>query len=215
MIDDIQKDAAERMGKSVEALKHDLAKVRTGRAHTSLLDHLAVSYYGSDVPIKQVANINVEDARTLAVTPWEQNMVATVEKAILNSDLGLNPSSAGNVIRVPLPPLTEERRKDLIRVVRQEAEQARVAVRNIRRDANHDLKDLVKEKMISEDDERRGEEAVQRLTDRYIKAIDQVLQEKEKDLMSIRVSPLRPRRPLKLEPRGYRQLRAQPGFRRF
>ena len=139
MIDDIQKDAAARMSKSVEALKHDLAKVRTGRAHTSLLDHLVVSYYGSDVPIKQVANINVEDARTLAVTPWEQNMVAVVEKAILNSDLGLNPSSAGNVIRVPLPPLTEERRKDLIRVVRQEAEQARVAVRNIRREANHDL----------------------------------------------------------------------------
>lgn len=185
MIDDIQKDAAARMSKSVEALKHDLAKVRTGRAHTSLLDHLVVSYYGSDVPIKQVANINVEDARTLAVTPWEQNMVAVVEKAILNSDLGLNPSSAGNVIRVPLPPLTEERRKDLIRVVRQEAEQARVAVRNIRREANHDLKDLVKEKMISEDDERRGEEAVQKLTDRYVNDIDQVLQEKEKDLMAI------------------------------
>ena len=185
MIDDIQKDAAARMSKSVEALKHDLAKVRTGRAHTSLLDHLAVSYYGSDVPIKQVANINVEDARTLAVTPWEQNMVAVVEKAILNSDLGLNPSSAGNVIRVPLPPLTEERRKDLIRVVRQEAEQARVAVRNIRREANHDLKDLVKEKMISEDDERRGEEAVQKLTDRYVNDIDQVLEEKEKDLMAI------------------------------
>lgn len=185
MIDDIQKDAAARMSKSVEALKHDLAKVRTGRAHTSLLDHLVVSYYGSDVPIKQVANINVEDARTLAVTPWEQNMVAVVEKAILNSDLGLNPSSAGNVIRVPLPPLTEERRKDLIRVVRQEGEQARVAVRNIRREANHDLKDLVKEKMISEDDERRGEEAVQKLTDRYVNDIDQVLQEKEKDLMAI------------------------------
>ena len=185
MIDDIQKDAAARMSKSVEALKHDLAKVRTGRAHTSLLDHLAVSYYGSDVPIKQVANINVEDARTLAVTPWEQNMVAVVEKAILNSDLGLNPSSAGNVIRVPLPALTEERRKDLIRVVRQEAEQARVAVRNIRREANHDLKDLVKEKMISEDDERRGEEAVQKLTDRYVNDIDQVLEEKEKDLMAI------------------------------
>ena len=185
MIDDIQKDAAARMSKSVEALKHDLAKVRTGRAHTSLLDHLVVSYYGSDVPIKQVANINVEDARTLAVTPWEQNMVAVVEKAILNSDLGLNPSSAGNVIRVPLPALTEERRKDLIRVVRQEAEQARVAVRNIRREANHDLKDLVKEKMISEDDERRGEEAVQKLTDRYVNDIDQVLEEKEKDLMAI------------------------------
>ncbi len=185
MIDDIRKDASSRMGKSVEALVEELSKVRTGRAHPSLLDHIVASYYGSDVPIKQVANVAVEDARTLTVTPWEQSMVAVVEKAIRNSDLGLNPNTAGNVIRVPLPPLTEERRKDLIRIVRQEAEAARVAVRNIRRDANSDLKSLVKEKLISEDDERRGEEAVQKLTDRYIKDIDSKLQEKEADLMAV------------------------------
>ena len=185
MIDDIKKDATGRMGKSVESLVHELAKVRTGRAHPSLLDHLKVSYYGSDVPLNQVANINVEDARTLAVTPWEKTMVAPVEKAIMNSDLGLNPNSAGNVIRVPLPALTEERRKDLIRVVRHEAELAKVAVRNIRRDANQDLKSAVKEKLISEDDERRGQEIVQKLTDRYVKEIDDVLEKKEADLMSI------------------------------
>lgn len=185
MINDIKKDASSRMAKSVEALTLELAKIRTGRAHPSLLDHIMVNYYGSDVPIKQVANISVEDGRTLAVTPWEQNVVAAVEKAIMQSDLGLNPSSAGNVIRVPLPALTEERRKDLIRIVRQEAEQARVAVRNIRRDANSSLKEMVKEKMISEDDERRGEDDVQKLTDKYVKELDQVLQEKEKDLMAI------------------------------
>ena len=185
MIEDIKKDAAERMAKSVDALGHELAKVRTGRAHPSLLDHITVSYYGSDVPLNQVANVNVEDARTLAVTPWEKNMVQPVEKAIMNSDLGLNPNTAGTVIRVPLPPLTEERRKDLIRVVRQEAEQSRVAVRNIRRDANQDLKGLVKEKLISEDDERRGEEAVQKLTDQYVNKVDELLAKKEEDLMSI------------------------------
>jgi ribosome recycling factor len=185
MIDDIKKDATTRMGKSVEALGHELAKVRTGRAHPSLLDHLVVSYYGSDVPLNQVANINVEDARTLAVTPWEKNMVQTVEKAIMNSDLGLNPNTAGTVIRVPLPPLTEERRKDLIRVVRAEAEQSRVAIRNIRRDANQDLKGLVKEKLISEDDERRGQEIIQKLTDQHVKEIDDLLEKKEEDLMSI------------------------------
>ena len=185
MIDDVKKDAAMRMGKSVESLRHELAKIRTGRAHPSLLDHLVVSYYGSDVPIKQVANIAAEDARTLAVTPWERGMVQMVEKAIMQSDLGLNPSTAGNVIRVPMPPLTEERRRDLIRVARHEAEQARVAVRNVRRDANHELKELVKEKMISEDEERRGQEIVQKLTDQYVKEVDQVLEEKEADLMSI------------------------------
>ncbi len=185
MIEDIKKDAADRMGKSVEALGHELAKVRTGRAHPSLLDHITVSYYGSVVPLNQVANVNVEDARTLAVTPWEKTMVQPVEKAIMNSDLGLNPNTAGTVIRVPLPPLTEERRKDLIRVVRHEAELARVAVRNIRRDANNDLKSLVKEKLVSEDNEHRGEEAVQTLTDQYVKKIDQLLAEKEEDLMSI------------------------------
>jgi ribosome recycling factor len=185
VIDDIKKDATVRMGKSVETLNQVLAKLRTGRAHPSLLDHVTVSYYGSDVPLNQVANVNVEDARTLTVSPWEQSMVAAVEKAILNSDLGLNPNTAGNVIRVPLPPLTEERRKDMIRVVRQEAEQARVAVRNIRRDANHKLKELVKDKLISEDDERRGEEIIQKLTDQHVKEIDELLEKKEADLMEI------------------------------
>jgi len=184
MIDDIKKDATLRMGKSVEALGHDLARVRTGRAHPSLLDHVRVPYYGSNVPLSQVANVNVEDARTLSITPWEQPMVAAVEKAILNSDLGLNPNSAGNVIRVPLPPLTEERRKDLIRVVRQEAEQSRISIRNIRRDANSDLKSLVKEKLISEDDERRGEEIIQKLTDQHVKEVDELLAKKEADLMA-------------------------------
>jgi len=185
MIDDIKKDAAARMGKTVEALGHELAKIRTGRAHPSLLDHVMVSYYGSDMPIKQVANVTVEDARTLAITPWERNMVQAVEKAIMQSDLGLNPNTAGTVIRVPMPALTEERRRDLIKVARHEAEQARVAVRNIRRDANGELKDLVKEKMISEDDERRGQEIVQKLTDQYVKEVDQVLAQKETDLMAI------------------------------
>lgn len=185
MIDDIKKDATERMAKSVEALTHELAKIRTGRAHPALLDHIMVSYYGSDVPIRQVANINAEDARTLAVIPWEKNMVQAIEKAIMQSGLGLNPNTAGTVIRVPMPPLTEERRRDLIKVARNEAEQARVAIRNIRRDGNHELKEMVKEKMISEDDERRGQEIVQKLTDQYIKDIDGVLAEKEQDLMSI------------------------------
>jgi ribosome recycling factor len=185
MINDIKKDAATRMGKTVEALGHELAKIRTGRAHPSLLDHVMVSYYGSDMPIKQVANVTVEDARTLAITPWERNMVQAVEKAIMQSDLGLNPNTAGTVIRVPMPALTEERRRDLIKVARHEAEQARVAVRNIRRDANGELKELVKEKMISEDDERRGQEIIQKLTDQYVKEVDQVLEQKETDLMAI------------------------------
>lgn len=185
MIDDVKKDAAERMAKSVEALTHELAKIRTGRAHPSLLDHITVSYYGSEMPIRQVANVTAEDARTLAVTPWERGMVQAVEKAIMQSDLGLNPNTAGSVIRVPMPPLTEERRRDLIKVARHEAEQARVAVRNIRRDANGELKDLVKEKLISEDQERRGQELVQKLTDQYVKEVDAVLAEKEQDLMSI------------------------------
>jgi ribosome recycling factor len=185
MIDDIKKDAAARMAKTVEALGHELAKIRTGRAHPSLLDHVMVSYYGTDMPIKQVANVTVEDARTLAITPWERNMVQAVEKAILQSDLGLNPNTAGTVIRVPMPSLTEERRRDLIKVARHEAEQARVAVRNVRRDANGSLKDLVKEKMISEDDERRGQEIVQKLTDQYVKEVDEVLEQKEADLMAI------------------------------
>jgi len=185
MIDDIKTDATTRMGKSVEALVHELAKVRTGRAHPSLLDHIRVDYYGSESPLSQVANINTEDARTLTVTPWDKSMVSVIEKAIMTSDLGLNPMSAGTVIRVPMPPLTEERRKDLIRVVRHEAEGAKVAIRNIRRDANHELKELVKEKVISEDDERRGQEIIQNLTDQHIKKVDEVLEEKEKDLMEI------------------------------
>lgn len=185
MIDDIKQDAAGRMAKSVDALRHELAKIRTGRAHPSLLDHLKVSYYGTEVPISQVANIATEDARTLTITPWERSMVQVVEKAIIQSDLGINPNTAGTVIRVPMPPLTEERRRDLQRMARQEAEQARVAVRNIRRDANQELKELVKEKLASEDDEHRGQEIVQKLTDQFVKEIDQVLEEKEQDLMSI------------------------------
>lgn len=185
MIEDITKDAKARMAKTVEALAHDLAKVRTGRAHPSLLDQITVSYYGTEVPINQVANVSAEDARTLTVTPWEQKMVAAVDKAIRTSDLGLNPSVAGNVIRVPLPPLTEERRKDLIRIVRNEAEGARVAIRNVRRDANQELKNLVKEKLASEDDERRAEDVIQKLTDEHVKKVDAALEEKEKDLMAI------------------------------
>jgi ribosome recycling factor len=185
MINDIQKDTKLRMGKSIESLVHELAKLRTGRAHPSLMDHVMVPYYGSDVPLSQVANINVEDARTLTISPWEQNMVGPVEKAIMNSDLGLNPNTAGNVLRVPLPPLTEERRKDMIKIVRQEAENARIAIRNIRRDANSQLKELVKEKMVSEDDERRGEELVQKLTDQHIKEVDSLLEKKEIDLMEV------------------------------
>ena len=184
MIDDIKSDAAERMGKSVHALDTELAKLRTGRAHPSLLEHISVSYYGSDTPLNQVANVTVEDGRTLVVQPWEQSMVSAVEKAILESDLGLNPNTAGTVIRIPLPPLTEERRKDLVKIVRHEGEQAKVAVRNIRRDANSDLKNLVKEKLITEDDEHRGQEVIQNLTDQHVKEIDQRVEQKEKDLMT-------------------------------
>jgi len=182
---DIQLRTTERMKKSIEALKHEFAKIRTGRAHPSLLEHVHVNYYGNDVPLSQVANINAEDSRTLAITPWERNMVPVVEKAILTSDLGLNPSTSGVVIRVPLPPLTEQRRKDLIKVVRHEAENGRVAVRNIRRDANAELKSALKDKQLSEDDEKRGEEQVQKLTDQYIKEIDVLLAEKEADLLAI------------------------------
>lgn len=185
MINDVTKDAEGRMAKSVEALRLELVKIRTGRAHPSLLDHIRVNYYGNEVPIKQVANVTAEDARTLAVAPWEKSMISAVEKAILQSDLGLNPNTAGNVIRVPIPPLTEERRRDLIKVARSEAEQGRVAIRNIRREANNEFKEMIKEKMISEDDERRGQELVQKLTDKYVKEVDLVLEEKEKDLMAI------------------------------
>jgi ribosome recycling factor len=185
MIDDIKKDTASRMDKSLHVLEEDLAKVRTGRAHPSLLDHIRVSYYGSEVPLKQAASVSVEDARTLVIQPFEQSMVKPVEKAIMESDLGLNPNTAGTVIRVPMPPLTEERRRDLTRVVRHEGEQTKVAVRNIRRDANGDLKDLAKEKLISEDDERRGEELIQKLTDQHVKKVDEMLAVKEADLMEV------------------------------
>ncbi len=185
MIDEIIADAEVRMGKSIDALKTEFTKIRTGRAHPSLLDQIHVDYYGSDTPINQVANVNVEDSRTLVVTPWEKDMVAKVEKAIMGSDLGLNPATAGTVIRIPMPPLTEERRRDLVKVVKQEAEQARVAVRNIRRDANSDFKDLLKEKEISEDEERKAEERIQKLTDTYVGKIDHVLADKEEELMEV------------------------------
>ena len=185
MIDDIKQDAVSRMAKSVEALVENLAKVRTGRAHPSMLDHVTVSYYGADTPLRQVANVGVEDARTLTVQPYEQPMVSAVEKAILESNLGVTPNTAGTLIRLSIPPLTEERRKDMTRIVRQEAEQARVAVRNIRRDANSSLKELVKEKLISEDDERRGQEIIQKLTDQHVKEIDELMAKKEADLMSV------------------------------
>ncbi|MGB1310049.1 MAG: ribosome recycling factor [Leucothrix sp.] len=185
MIDEIKTDAESRMGKSIDSLKDEMAKVRTGRAHPSLLDHISVESYGAMVPLSQVANVGIEDSRTLTITPWERTMVQVIEKAIMTSDLGLNPNSAGTVIRVPMPALTEERRKDLVKVVKGEAENSRVAIRNIRRDANSSLKTLQKDKDISEDDERRGQDDIQKLTDQYIKSIDEVLAGKEKDLMEI------------------------------
>ncbi len=183
MIEDIKEDAQRRMDKAVESLKHDLARLRTGRAHTSLLDQVTVEYYGTEVPIKHAANVAVEDARTLTVTPWEKSMVPVIEKAIMASNLGLSPVTAGQVIRVPLPSLTEERRKEMVRLVKNEAEQARVAVRNVRRDANQDLRDLAKSKDITEDEERSAQEAIQKLTDQHVKQIDDLLAEKEQELM--------------------------------
>jgi len=185
LLTEIKKDAGDRMSKSVAALKQEMTKIRTGRANTSLLEHINVEYYGSQVPLNQVSNIGIEDPRTLIVTPWEKDMVPVIEKAIMNSDLGLNPASAGTVIRVPLPALTEERRKDMIRVVRNEAEGGRIAIRNIRREAISDIKDMLKEKMIGEDDEHRAEDEIQVITDKYVGQIDQILDEKEKDLMEI------------------------------
>ncbi len=183
MIEDIKKDAKRRMIKSVETLEHEFSKLRTGRAQASLLDHVCVPYYGSDVPINQVASVVVSDPRTLTVTPWEKKTVPAVEKAILNSDLGLNPVSAGDVIRVPLPALTEERRKEMTKVVRDEAEHARIAIRNIRRDANHHLKDLIKDEHLAKDDEHRAEDQVQKLTDQFVARVDELLKAKEQDLM--------------------------------
>ena len=185
MINDIKQDSEKRMMKSIESLKIDMTKIRTGRANAGLLDHVQVDYYGTMTPLTQIANISASDSRTITVTPWEKPMVAAIEKAILTSDLGLNPSTNGNAIRVPMPALTEERRKELIKVVRNEGEQARVSIRNIRRDANSQLKDLVKDKSISEDDERRAGEVIQKLTDKYIAEIDALLVVKEKDLMEI------------------------------
>ncbi|SEN33808.1 ribosome recycling factor [Nitrosomonas marina] len=185
MIADVKKTAEQKMQKSLEALKVDLSKVRSGRAHTGLLDHVMVDYYGAPTPINQVANVNLIDARTIGVTPWEKKMASAVEKAIRESDLGLNPMSVGETIRVPMPPLTEERRKELTKVVKQEAENVRVAMRNIRRDANSHLKELLKSKEITEDDERRGQDEIQKLTDHYIAEIEKVLQTKEAELMAI------------------------------
>lgn len=185
MIAELKKTTEHKMQRSLEALKADLGKVRTGRAHTGLLDHIHVDYYGNPMPINQVANVTLLDARTIGVSPWEKKMLPAIEKAIRDSDLGLNPAAMGDMLRIPMPALTEERRRDLIKVVRHEAENARVAVRNLRRDANHALKDAVKHKTISEDEERRAEEDVQKLTDRYIAEIDKALAAKEADLMAV------------------------------
>ena len=185
MINDVKKSAEQKMGKSVEALKVDLGKVRTGRAHTGLLDQIQVDFYGSMLPLAQVANVTLADARTIGVQPWEKKMIPVVEKAIRDSDLGLNPATSGDVIRIPMPALTEERRRELTKVVHKEAENARIAVRNIRRDANEHLKKLLKDKACSEDDERHAQQDVQKLTDRFIAEIEKLLQAKEADLMAV------------------------------
>jgi ribosome recycling factor len=185
MLEDIKKDAADRMAKCVVALKNELKKLRTGRASTSLLEQVRVDYYGSEVPLQQVANVAVEDSRTLTVVPWEKQMVPAIEKAIMKSDLGLNPATAGSVIRVPLPALTEERRRDLSKVVRHEGENAKVAIRNVRRDVMHELKEMLKEKLVSEDVDRKAQEEVQKLTDKHVAEVDHVIAEKEKELMQV------------------------------
>ena len=184
-IAEIRKSTEQKMQKSVDALKNDLAKVRTGRAHTGLLDHVMVDYYGTPTPVPQVANVTLADARTIAVTPWEKKMVTAVEKAIRESDLGLNPAVQGEIVRVPMPALTEERRRELIKVVKHEGENARVAIRNLRRDANHHLKDLLKNKEASEDEERRAQDDIQKLTDRYVAEVDKILLQKEADLLAV------------------------------
>ena len=185
MINDVKKSAEQKMGKSVEALKTDLGKVRTGRAHTGLLDHIQVDYYGAMMPLSQVANVTLADARTIGVQPWEKKMIPVVEKAIRDSDLGLNPATSGDLIRIPMPALTEERRRELTKVVHKDAENARIAVRNIRRDANEHLKKLLKDKQCSEDDERHAQVDVQKLTDRFIAEIDKIMHAKEADLMAV------------------------------
>jgi ribosome recycling factor len=185
MLNDVKKDAESRMGKSIDSLKSELAKIRTGRAHPSLLEHITLEYYGSEVSLNQVANISAEDARTLSVVPFDKSMVQKVEKAIMTSDLGLNPATSGVNIRVPLPALTEQRRTELVKIVHSEGEQAKVAIRNIRRDANNQLKDFLKEKELSEDDVRRGETTVQQLTDQFVGQVDELVGVKERELMEI------------------------------
>lgn len=185
MIADVKKTAEQKMKKTLETLKTDLAKIRTGRAHAGLLDHIVVDYYGTPTPVPQVGNVTLLDARTIGVTPWDKKMTAAIEKAIRNSDLGLNPATMGETVRVPMPALTEERRKDLIKVVRHEGENARVAVRNVRRDALHHMKELLKQKKVTEDEERRAQDDMQKLTDRHISDIDKLLQQKESDLMAV------------------------------
>ena len=185
MIADVKKTAEQKMHKSLEALKTDLGKVRTGRAHTGILDHITVDYYGTQMPLNQVANLTLLDARTIGISPWEKKMGASIEKAIRESDLGLNPSAQGDLSRVPMPALTEERRRELIKVVKGEGENAKVAVRNLRRDANHHLKELLKQKTVSEDDERRAQDEIQKLTDKFNAEIDQLLATKETDLMAV------------------------------
>ena len=185
MIDDIKNETEKRMQKSIESLKKNLTKIRTGRANTSLLDQITLDYYGSIVPLNQVANVGIEDSRTLKITPWEKDMIQPIEKAIMSADLGLNPTTAGMIIRIPLPPLTEERRKDLIRVVKQEGEQSKISIRNIRRDSLSDIKELLIEKIIGEDDERKGQNEIQLLTDRFVDEVDKNITLKEEDLMII------------------------------
>jgi ribosome recycling factor len=184
-IAEIQKSTEQKMQKSLEALKHDYAKVRTGRAHIGLLDHITVDYYGTMVPLSQVAQVGLGDARTITVQPWEKKMVPVVEKAIRDSDLGLNPATNGDVVRVPMPPLTEQRRKELVKIVKHEGESAKVAVRNLRRDANQHVKEMLKAKEVSEDEDRRAEETIQKLTDRYVAEIDKLIAEKEKEVMTV------------------------------
>ncbi|MBX7229100.1 MAG: ribosome recycling factor [Burkholderiaceae bacterium] len=184
-ISEVKRSAEQRMQKAIEALKQNFAKIRTGRAHTGLLDHIHVDYYGSLVPLSQVANIALADARTITIQPWEKKLGSVIEKAIRESDLGLNPSTQGEIIRVPMPALTEERRKELTKVVKSEAEDAKIAIRNIRRDANESVKKLVKDKIVSEDDERRSQEEIQKITDRYIADVDKLTQEKDKEIMTV------------------------------
>jgi ribosome recycling factor len=185
MINDIKKESEQRMHRAIEAVKEEMRRLRTGRAHAGLLEHVMVEYYGTNVPIKQTANISVEDARTIVVTPWEKQMVSAVEKAIINSGLGLNPVTAGQVIRVPLPPMTEERRREIVKVVRSQAENGRVAVRTARREALSDLKELLKEKLVTEDEDRRGQDEIQKLTDRFVAQIDALLKDKEAEIMEV------------------------------